>query len=335
MGGGGGSSFDDPAYTSFIVHTQGYQSGDGQIIFTYGTLAGGAIVGPPTLCMGDTANYTNPTGSPGGTWTSSNGAVATIGSTGFLTSTGTGVTVITYAIVTPCGSYSATKNVTVNAMPAPITGSLLTCTGTSTTLSDTVAGGTWSSANGAIGSIVASTGVYTGVSVGSVVMSYTMPSGCNVTTTVSIVGISGLNHVCAGDSITLVSTAGTGGIWTSGDVTVATTGSLSGRVFGISMGYTLITYSLSSSCIATWPVSVNPLAPIVGRDSVCVGSFRYLSDIVGGGSWSSSVPAIATVSAPFDSGKIYGVTAGITTIDYSFPSGCHTTVPFTVIIPEQ
>jgi hypothetical protein len=78
------------------------------------------------------------------------------------------------------------------------------------------------------------------------------------------------------------------------------------------------------------PITVNALAPIAGIDSVCVGSNTYVTDIVGGGNWVSTVPSIATITS--DSGRVFGVDTGSTTLIYTLPvTGCMTTTTFYVI----
>jgi len=158
-----------------------------------------------------------------------------------------------------------------------------------------------------------------------------MPSGCTATLLVGVAGISGQSHVCVGDSIQLTSSAGFGGTWSSSTPSMATVDGTTGWVTGVSMGFSTITYSLGTGCTVLWPVSINPLAPIVGPDSICVGSFGYMTDIVGGGTWSVAPVPAGVASILFDSGKVTAIATGITNVSYSFPSGCFTTKPLTVI----
>ncbi len=228
-----------------------------------------------------------------------------------------------------CSGPGSAISIPINPNPAPITGAANICTGSTITLSDITPGGTWSSSNPAVATIGSSTGIVTGVIVGSAVMHYTITAtGCSVSVPVNVVGITGPNHVCAGDSITLSATS-VGGPWSSGDITLATVRPTAGVVTGVAMGIVPISYTLGSGCVARWTITVNPLAPIVGRDSVCQGSDRWLTNIVGGGIWSSTSTAVATVLP--DSGKVTGILAGITTISYILPTGCKTATSFRVI----
>ncbi len=227
-----------------------------------------------------------------------------------------------------CSGPGVPFSITVNPAPAPITGASNICTGSTITLSDATAGGLWSSGSTGIATVGSASGVVTGVTVGSAVMSYTLSStGCYTTVLVNVVGISGPHEVCNGDSVALTATS-TGGTWSSGDVALATVSS-TGVVNGVAMGVVHISYTLGSGCVASWVMTVNPLAPIVGRDSVCLGSTRWLTNIVGGGVWTSSVPAVATILP--DSGKVTGLLAGITNITYTLPTGCMSWTRFTVI----
>lgn len=63
--------------------------------------------------------------------------------------------------------------------------------------------------------------------------------------------------------------------------------------------------------------------PITGTTTVCTGSTTALHDATTGGTWSSSAPAVATISG---TGVVTGVTAGVTTITYAVGACAVTTV---------
>jgi hypothetical protein len=71
-------------------------------------------------------------------------------------------------------------------MPAAITGSAGVFLGTPVTLSDAVAGGTWSSSNTAVATVVAGTGHVTGVTVGPATITYQTVGGCYVAKNISV-----------------------------------------------------------------------------------------------------------------------------------------------------
>lgn len=139
--------------------------------------------------------------------------------------------------------------------------------------------------------------------------------------------ISGPSSVCDGNTITLTNST-PGGTWTSSTLTVATVGSATGIVTGLSSGVTTITYAVGSSFV-THPVTVHPLpAPITGSSTVCVGSSITLSAAAGGGTWSSSMPSVGAITTA--TGILTAVSAGTTTVTYTLGTGCFTTKIVTV-----
>jgi len=73
----------------------------------------------------------------------------------------------------------------------------------------------------------------------------------------------------------------------------------SGDVTGLTAGVTTISYTNSLGCAATHNVTVNTMpSPIAGNSNVCLGGTTLLTDAVAGGTWSSTVPSIATIDHP-------------------------------------
>ncbi|PQJ12529.1 hypothetical protein CJD36_001915 [Flavipsychrobacter stenotrophus] len=130
---------------------------------------------------------------------------------------------------------------------ATITGSNTVCIGSVITLSNTTPGGTWSLSN-SHASITG--GLVTGISAGTVIVSYSVPGAPAMTTTVNVVGapvagnINGPASVCIGSGIVLANTA-SGGTWsaTNSNATVAF-----GNVTGAALGLDTIVYSVSNAC---------------------------------------------------------------------------------------
>ncbi|MBX2907450.1 MAG: hypothetical protein KF744_15505, partial [Taibaiella sp.] len=134
-----------------------------------------AITGPMTVCAG--YNITLSSTTSGGTWSSSATGIGTVNSTtGVVTGITPGTTTIYYTVA-GCSSVAV---VTVTPTPTAITGINIACLGATTTLSSTPAGGTWSSSLPAIGSVDPSTGVVTGLTVGTTTITYDLGSGCYV-----------------------------------------------------------------------------------------------------------------------------------------------------------
>jgi uncharacterized protein YjdB len=285
------------------------------------------ITGTATLCTGTTTSLsTTPTG---GTWSSSTTGVATINATsGVVTGVAAGTATISYTLSSGCRS---TKVVTVSATPAAIGGTTTLCLGGTTTLTNTTTGGSWISANSTVATVGSSNGVVTGVSNGSTTISYIMSGGCYQTAFVMVnqapSAISGGNAVCAGSSITLTN-ATTGGTWSSSNTGIATIGSATGVVGGLTAGTTTISYVLSTGCRATMTMSVvSQPAVITGITSACIGGTTTLSDATTGGSWSSGNPTVATVTS---GGVVTGVNTGSATITYALGSGCFRTTVVTI-----
>jgi len=287
------------------------------------------------VCVGASVIFTDPTATTPGTfgtatWSSSNPLIAMVDPiTGAVSGVSPGVDTIIYTITLTCGTASTTKVITVNPLPSPVYGFADVCPGSTIVEHDSTAGGKWRSLITSIATIDSNTGLLTGVAAGVVTISYTLTStGCAASRIVHVVSISGPGTICNGDSAAMASTSA-GGTWSSSDLTKATVNSTSGVVTGTGMGSATITYTLPSGCTITTPISVNALAPILGVDSTCIGASRYLTDIVGGGNWTSGDLTIATVV--IDSGRVFGVAVGSADITYTLPTGCQRIVTFNVI----
>lgn len=202
----------------------------------------------------------------------------------------------------------------------PIIGPSLICVGASTTFGETSAGGTWSSSNTSVAIAGSSSGVITGISPGTTIISYTMPGALptsRIITVVTGVTVPG-TAICLGNMSTLSASIG-GGTWTSGSSTIAPIGSLTGIVTGVAAGTSVITYDRGPGCLtATTIVTVNGI-PVAGS-TVCTGSSLSLSSGSPGGTWTSSYSSIATVG--FASGIVTGFVPGTTIISYVSPAGC-------------
>ena len=286
-----------------------------------------SINGVTNVCTGKTVSLSD--GTPGGTWSSGATATATISTAGIVTGVAAGTTNITYTPGTGC---FVTTGLTVNPLPPGIIGAGPVCVASTITLSDSLAGGRWTSANAIIASIGSGSGILTGASGGTVNISYTAATGCVITALVTVnalpAAISGTLKVCTG-ALTILSDATTTGSWSSGNVPVATVGAGSGFVLGVTAGTAVVTYSLTTGCLKTAIVTVNPTpGAINGIPGVCTGSITVLSDTSSGGVWSSGATAIAGVGT--GSGIVNGISAGFATIAYTLPAGCRSSVVVSV-----
>lgn len=280
-----------------------------------------ACVGGSTIALTDTT--------VGGTWTSSNTAVATVNaSTGVVTPVSAGSVQITYSNAAGC--YRST-DVDVNTPPAAITGSLSVCNGLAlTTLSDITTGGTWTTSNTNLH--IQAYGVFQGASAGTTTVTYTV-NNCYVTAVVtvntnSVGSIGGVPNVCTGSTVTLTETT-SGGTWSVRDTfaTVSFSDATHGVITGLNPGVTVITYT-KSGCFKTLVFAVQHGAGAIhGGYSVCNASSLTLTDDSTGGTWVSADPTIATINS---GGVVTGITPGTVTITYSMFGGCQNYIPFTV-----
>ncbi len=176
-GGGGGSSYTNPAFASGVTHTQGYNcTGDG--IVTICILPDpGTLTGRDTLCAA--ANTTLADTSTGGTWMSSNNAIATVSASGIVYGVAGGTAIISYTMTNSCGTSAATMVETINPLPnaGVITGKDSVCPGHKDTLANVVAGGAWSTSGNIIATVGSGTGMVTGVIPGNDTVFYTVTTG--------------------------------------------------------------------------------------------------------------------------------------------------------------
>ncbi len=311
-----------------------------KVITVSATPTVGPISGASTVCIGTPVSLTDTTLS--GTWSSSNTAVATIGSSGLLSGSGSGTANITYSVAYSCGTATATKTVTVNALPVVggIAGASEVCALVSITLSDATAGGIWISSNLSVATIDGA-GVVTALSAGIDTVKYSVSNSCGATIASVVVTvnplpnagtITGAGEVCV-SSTTILSDLSPGGAWMVSTGGIATIGT-AGDVTGIADGTATVSYTVTNSCgtaVATTIVTVNPLpaaGSITGSATLCVLASSALTDMTSGGTWSSSNISVATVDA---AGMMTGVSAGIDTVKYSVANSCGIAVASLVV----
>lgn len=161
-----------------------------------------------------------------------------------------------------CGTATSSKTQLVNPLPAvsPITGGAATvCVGSNTLpFNDITAGGTWSVASGTGSASITSGGVVTGITPGTVTVTYTVTNSCgsifatqsmlvNALPSAAPVG-GGAANVCVGSLTPAFTDATSGGSWSI----VAGTGTASitsgGVVTGLSAGIVTVRYTITNSC---------------------------------------------------------------------------------------
>lgn len=279
--------------------------------------------------------------STGGTWTSSNVAVATVTNSGLVTGVNTGSANFTFTNTTTSCSSNPTTDLTVTTPPlVSITGASTICEGLTTTLSPTT-GGTWTSNNPSVAT-VSDNGVVTAVSAGTATFYFTSSaSGCRSASTSAItvvarpiVNVSGTSSICPSTTTTLTPT--TGGSWVSNDPLVATVAS-NGVVTGVGVGSTTFVFTSSATGCTSLPspsvtVNAKPIATLTGSNSVCIGTTIGITPSTGG-FWTSSNASIASID---NSGIITGVSVGSATFTFtSTTTGCISNPSTTVNVSNR
>ena len=300
-------------------------------------LSAGTITGTSLFCAGVTDTFTVSGASAAGTWSISSSSVATLSpiSATLASATGvsTGTAIIRYQLSNVCGLFTTAD--TINVMQLPVVGGIFAgsstlCIGSTTTFRDTSNLGRWLVSN--TFASIDSTGLVTGLAEGVDTITYTETNFCgttNATTTIAIYPapdagyIYGPDTVCTFSTITIFESV-PGGIWNphNGDISITT----SGVVMGLYYGYDTIDYGVRNACglaiSAPFPIFIcNPLDPatISGLDSVCIGDSINLTSSYSDGVWSASN---AHVSINASTGILTGVSAGITTINYTRRNVC-------------
>jgi len=336
-GGAGNWTSGNPLVASFSGSTTGTSAAvlgvsAGTTVITYTLTSNGcfkttvlavhnqpaSVTGAYTVCNAATTALTDATS--GGSWTSSDTHKAVVSSSGVVSGISIGHVTITYTMPGGCETY---QPLAITGMPYTIGGTAAACLGSTTSLSDSLIGGKWTSTNYAVATIDSMLGVVTGVAGGTATITYTVGS-CFVTKAVTVGSInptitSSPITVCAnGTGSTAMTVSNSGGAWATSNALVAAVSS--GVVTGISIGTSMITYTLNG-CYATQvaTVTTNTMPGITGNTAVCAGSTSTLAEAVTGGTWASSITTVATIGA--GSGVIGGVASGSVIVTYAVASG--------------
>ena len=313
------------------------------VTYTCPTLAGlNAVATPNPICAGKTLHLSGGgTGATAFTWI---GPAAFSGTTAIdsvpaIVAGDAGVYTLVTTDIGNCHDTVRTAAVVVNPNPAPFTG-LVTplCAGINDTMTETTTGGTWAvfpTTIGILGSVSATKEFFEGTNytLGTATISYTLPTGCYTTTTITvnpipapITGGSANDTACMGQTFTLADTSLGGlGSWTSVFPAFATV-STTGVVNALTAGTTIIRYSNPITGCGpqsfTLTVAQEP-SFIHGNYHLCVASVDSLTDTISGGIWTSSDPLVGTVATY--AGWLTGYTPGNAVITYTLPGNCYRT----------
>jgi len=296
--------------------------------------------GPTTFCQGGQVTLNGPSGN-GYTYLWSNGAT-----TQGVSTANPGTFSVTVTNAYGCSSTSAVQAVAVNPLPTvtPITGAATLCSNGQTQLTNVMTGGIYTSFNLNVASIGNTSGLVSGLGVGTTTISYlyTDINGCSNTVYYPItvvpaptptIDANGTTSICQGGSLTLNASSGASYSWNTGATTSSITTTAGGSYF--------VTVTAANGCAAQSQImtlTVNPLPTVAttsGSSTVCSNGTTLLSNATGGGVWSSSNTTLATVNP--STGLVTGVAAGALNINYTLTnsSGCSavSSKPMTVITP--
>ncbi|PQJ09088.1 hypothetical protein CJD36_021165 [Flavipsychrobacter stenotrophus] len=293
------------------------------------------------MCSGAPLTLTGAAASPITTtyfWTGPDGYSSSVLNPVSLITSSLSAGVYTLTTTNVCGSTSAnTGSVNVISTPTSVSASAVTsslCTGATLSLIGAATGATsyfWSGPGGYSAGLLnpasfvttaGSSGVYT-LTVGNSCFTVTATTSVILTPLPAMAAITGTTTVCAGSNTTL-SDVVPGGVWSSGDLAIATVSGV-GAVFGVAAGSAIISYATTNSCgtaLATTTVTVVPIPtfiPIAGSSLICQSSTALYTNGIPGGTWSSSNPAIATIDV---TGVVTGTNVGNAVISYTVNNGC-------------
>ncbi|MEY4486283.1 MAG: hypothetical protein RL440_814 [Bacteroidota bacterium] len=236
------------------------------------------VSGPTTFCAGGSVVLSAANGT-GFAWTNASTAQS-------ITVTQSGTYGVSVTNGQGCAAIAAP--VTINVVPFPvldpIAGNSNVCIGATTPMSNTTAGGTWSSSNTSVAS-VSTAGEVTGNNSGSAMITYTYTNAAGCTTTAikpiavnvipsAVTSISGPTTFCAGNTVTLTAPAAGSYLWSTNDTTQSITVAASGTY---DVDVTTAGCTATSAPIA---ITVNALpSPVVTTNNVaiCQGAAATLS----------------------------------------------------------
>ncbi|GAA4459441.1 hypothetical protein GCM10023093_00440 [Nemorincola caseinilytica] len=158
-----------------------------------------AITGTMVMCTSGSVTLNTTNNVAGGTWSSSNTSIAAIGGSTVTSATVNGGTTAGTATITHIGgTCTVTATVTVNPIPTALSGTLSACAGSTTVLTSTPAGGTWSSSNTAVATVTS--GTVNALTAGTANITYMFQPSCRAISTVTVNPLPAVFNVTGGGS---------------------------------------------------------------------------------------------------------------------------------------
>ena len=290
----------------------------------------GTISGSTNVCVGSQIVLTDSSAGAAGTWGITNPSATLSGDT--VTGVTPGADTVTYSVTNSCGTRTATKTVFVIPQPNSgyISGPDSLCVNGAVTLSETVAGGTWTMSNA---NATVTFGVVTGAAPGLDTVIYTFSNYCGMIYSempvyiraLPVAGtIVGPDSLCLGASTTMLETSIYGSWYmTNGNATVSAI-SAGGLATGVAVGYDTLIYTVTNLCGTandSLPVYINqmPSTPTFsGVSYVCIGGrLDTLSCSPTGGYWTTSNTNVLIIGD-----TAIGVTPGQDSIYYNISNNC-------------
>lgn len=308
-------------------------------------LTAGTVTGASAVCAGSWTHMTSSV--TGGMWISSNTAVAIVSSAGDVTGISHGTSVISYYRSNSCGASYTTVNISVDSTAGMIWGNDSVGIDSMLTLTNSVSGGMWTSADESIATVGSLTGVVTGVASGVTNITYMVTNTCGTSYAITAMNVgplpsagtlSGPDSVCIGTTITEASTVADG-TWRSKYDTVATVDPSTGIVTGVSNGidtiYYTVTTAFGSKTVKKF-VYVNDVPNVIinGPATVSLGGSYAVMARPAGGTWNTdnwAATHITSVVNISDSGYVktianFGVIdTGTAIFTYTVTNMCGTT----------
>ncbi len=230
------------------------------------------VLGPASVCIGSMITLNDSTA--GGVWSSSNAAVASVGTDGIVMGVAAGAVAITYAV----GTNYATMSITVSPAPAPITGMTTSlCNGAQIEVFNaTPGGGIWGCGPALIIlSSDSSSALVAGYGGGADNVQFTDTSGCSVYSASVWVypapyPVMGTTTTNVGSTTALSATPG--GTWGSYETSIATVGAATGIVTGVSVGsatiYCETSCGTTSATVTVLPQLDVPFHNAIGKSKI-------------------------------------------------------------------